>query len=113
MVQVVIGTPYNSSKANLVYMIMEILINTMKKELILFFFFCLFKAAPRHMEVPRLGVESELYLLAYTTATATQDPSHVCNLHHHSSQQHWILNPLSEARDRTDSSWILAGFINH
>ena len=30
------------------------------------------------MEVLRLGVESELQLLAYTTATATPDPSHVC-----------------------------------
>ena len=29
---------------------------------------------PRHMEVPRLGVESELQLLAYTTATAMPDP---------------------------------------
>ena len=36
----------------------------------------------------------------YTTATAMQDPVHVCNLHH-SSRQHWILNPLSKARDRT------------
>ena len=27
------------------------------------------------------------------------DPSHVCDLHH-SSRQRWILNPLSEARDR-------------
>ena len=35
-----------------------------------------------YMEVPRLGVQSELYLLAYTTATATPDPSHICNLHH-------------------------------
>ena len=26
------------------------------------------------MEVPRLGVESELQLQAYTTVTATQDP---------------------------------------
>ena len=52
------------------------------------------------MEVPRLGVESELQLLARTTVTATQDPSHVCNLHHN-SWQHWILNPLSEARDQT------------
>jgi len=25
---------------------------------------------------------------------------HICNLHH-SSWQHWVLNPLSEARDRT------------
>ena len=43
------------------------------------------------------------------TATATQDPSCVCELHH-SSWQWWILNPLSEARDRTCNllvpSWI-------
>ena len=51
-----------------------------------------------HMEVPRLGVQLELQMPAYTTAM--QDPSHFCNLHH-SSCQHWILNPLSEARDRT------------
>ena len=51
------------------------------------------------MEVPSLGVESELHLLAYATATAVQDPSCVCDLHH-SSEQCWILNPLSEARDR-------------
>ena len=52
----------------------------------------------QHMEVPRLGVASELHLLASTTATATQDPSRVCDLDH-SSRQHWILNPLSKARD--------------
>ena len=52
------------------------------------------------MEVPRLGVKAELQLLAYSTATAVQDVSYVFNLHH-SSWQHWILNPLSEARDQT------------
>ena len=61
------------------------------------------------MEVPRLGVESELQLLPYTTATAMPDASRVYNLHH-SSQQRQILNPLSEARDRTLNlmvpSWI-------
>ena len=51
------------------------------------------------MEAPRLGVKLELWLPAYTTATATQDPSHICNLHHR-SQQYWILDPLSKARDR-------------
>ena len=43
-------------------------------------------------------VESELYLPAYTTTTATQDPSHICDLHH-SSGQHRI--SLSEARNWT------------
>ena len=31
----------------------------------------------QHMEVPRLGVALELQLPAYTTAKATQDPSHI------------------------------------
>ena len=53
-----------------------------------------------HMEVPRLRAELELQLSAYTTATATQDPSNICNLHH-SSQQCCIPDPLSEARDQT------------
>ena len=52
------------------------------------------------MEVPGLGVESELHLLAYTTAAAKWDPSCVCDLHH-SSQQRQIPDPLSRARDQT------------
>ena len=52
------------------------------------------------MEVPRLGVELELQLLGYTTATATQDFSYVCELHH-SSRQRRILNLMIEARDET------------
>jgi len=52
------------------------------------------------MEVPRLGVESELQLPATATATATQDLSHVCDLPD-SSQQQQILSPLSRTRDRT------------
>ena len=62
-------------------------------------FLCFFPGLHlRHMEVPRLGVESELQLPVYTTATATPDPSHVYNLHR-SSWQPQILNLLSEARD--------------
>ena len=45
------------------------------------FFSLLFRLRPWHMEVPRLGVESELQLPAYTTATATQDPSHIFDIH--------------------------------
>ena len=64
------------------------------------FFFCFLGPHPRHMEVPRLRVKSELQLLAYTTATATWDPSRLFGLHH-CSWQHWIPHPLIEARDRT------------
>ena len=75
----------------------------------LFFFFFFLGPHLWHMEVPRLGVESELHLPAYTTAIATQDPSRVCDLHH-SSQQFRISDPLNKARDQTciliDTSWI-------
>ena len=60
------------------------------------------------MEVPRLGVKSELQLPTYTTATA--DLSCICDLCC-SLRQCQILNPLSEARDRSHilmgSSWVL------
>ena len=69
------------------------------RKLLLFFFFFVFVRAV-HMEFPRPWVQLELKLLAYTTATATPDLSRFCNLHY-SSWPHWILNPLSEARDRT------------
>ena len=52
------------------------------------------------MEVPRLEVQLELQQPAYAAVTAMPDPSRVCDLQH-SSWQHWILNPLSEVRDRT------------
>ena len=65
-----------------------------------FFFFWFLGPYLQHTEVPRLGVQSELQLPAYTTATATLDLNHVCHLHH-SSWQHQILNPRSKARDRT------------
>ena len=75
-----------------------------------FILFLLFGATSAAYGRSRLRVESELQLPAYTTATATQDLSRVCNLHH-SSQQLWILNPLSKARDQTfsfmDTSWVL------
>ena len=77
---------------------------------ILFYFFVFLRLHPWHMEVPRLGVKLELQLLAYTAATATWDPSRVCDLHH-SSQE--CLNPLSEARDQTGNLWFLVGFVNH
>ena len=71
----------------------------------------LFRAAPACMEVPRLGVYPEPPLPADTTATAMQDLSHICDLHH-SSRQRQILNPLSEARIEPATSWFLIGFIS-
>ena len=68
-------------------------------------YFAFLGSHPRHMEVPRLGVKLELQLLIYTTATAMQDPSFVCSLHH-SSWQRWIPDPLIEACILMDTSLI-------
>ena len=61
----------------------------------------------QHMEVPRLGVQVELQLPAYTTATATPDLSRICDLHHN-SWQFRVLNPLIKA----SSSRVLVGFFS-
>ena len=72
-----------------------------------FLFFFLFFLGPHswHVEVLRLGVQSKLQLPAYARATAMPDPSLNCDLHH-SSWQRWILNPLREARNWTQSLMV-------
>ena len=72
----------------------------MEKKKKLSFFLSFLRPYQRHMEVPRLGVQSELQLPAYARATATWDPSRICDLQH-SSWQRQILNPLSRVRDPT------------
>ena len=65
------------------------------------------------MEVPRLGVKSDLQLPAYATAKAMPDLS-ICDLHC-SSQQHQVLNPLNQAKDQISilvkflTSWATTG----
>ena len=64
------------------------------------------------MEVStRSGLKLELQLLASATATAMPEPSLFCNLHC-SLQQCQILNPLSEARDRTRVLMDTSGILN-
>ena len=50
------------------------------------------------MEVPRLGVESELQLLVYAMTTVIWHLNGIFELYH-SLRQCWILNPLSKARN--------------
>ena len=45
------------------------------------FFFLFFFFLGLHLEVPRLGVDLELQLLAHTPATAMPDLSGICDLH--------------------------------
>ena len=63
---------------SLLYLKLAQIGNSLILFILFYFVFLLFLwAAPRHMEVPRLGVESELQPPAYTRATAMRDPSHV------------------------------------
>ena len=72
---------------------------------LIFFFF-----RPHLQKFLELGVDLELQLPAYGTATATPDPSYLCDLCY-SLWQLQILNPLREARDWTcilmDASCVL------
>ena len=74
-----------------------------------FFSFHLFRAAPTAYGGSQTRGLIRATVPAYARASATQDPSCICDLHH-SPQQRWILNPLSEARDQTHNliipSWI-------
>ena len=78
--------------------------------LFFFFAFCFLGLYPQHKEAPRLGAESELQLLAYTTATATpiQAVSVTYTAAHGKARSltHW-------ARPGTEpaSSWILVRFV--
>ena len=53
------------------------------------------------MEVSRLGVKSDLQLLAYATATATSDPSHVWDLNL-SSWQHQMYTKDKKQKTKTN-----------
>ena len=46
----------------------------------------------------------------YTTTKGTQDPRDTFNLHH-SWEDHWIINPLSKARDQTHNLIVPSQFL--
>ena len=70
-----------------------------QKQMASFFFF--FFSFPFYgKEVPGPGVGSELHLGPTPQPWQTLDLSCLCDLHCN-LQQHWILNPMSKARDQT------------
>lgn len=75
-----------------------------------FDFFCFLGLHLLHMEVSRLGVKLELQQLAYTTATATPDPSRICDYtaaHSNArSLTYWVRPGIEPA-----PSWILVRFV--
>ena len=75
----------------------------------LFYFIVFLGPHLQHMEVSRLGVDLELQLPAFTTATAKPDPNHACDSYR-ISRQCQIPNPQSRAKDQTRVLMVL-GFI--
>ena len=74
---------------------------------VLFFFFIL-GLHPQYMEVPRPGVESQLQLPAYTTATAMPYLSHVCTAHGNAgSLTHWVRPGIE-----SETSWFTVGYVS-
>ena len=58
------------------------------------------------MEVPRLGVELDLQVLAYITATAIPDPAYTVAQSNARSLTYWVRPGIEPV-----SSWVLVGFI--
>ena len=58
------------------------------------------------MEIPRLGAKSKLYPLAYATATAMPDLSHVCDLYHSSRQRRILFEAMDQTRVLMDTSQL-------
>ena len=81
----------------------------MRGEIYLFF---LLRASHAAYGIPRLGVEMELTLQAYTTAIATPEPSTsvtYTTAHYNArSLSYWTRPGIKPA-----SSWILVGFLTH
>ena len=69
----------------------------------------------QHMEIPRLGIESELQLLVYATAPAmaTLDPNHICSLCCSDVAMPDPQTTEGEPGIEATSSWILVGFLTH
>ena len=75
-----------------------------------FCYFCLLGPNLQHMEVPRLGVEMELQLSVYTTATAMWEPSRIYNLHHSCDNTRSLTNSARLGIEPT-SLWIPGRFV--
>ena len=61
----------------------------------------------KHMEVPKLGVQSQLQPPAYTTATAMSDLSCILDLHGNTGfLTHWARPGI-----KSELSWILVEFL--
>ena len=91
----------------IVVMITHFCEHTLKKFKLYTFFFLLSRAAPLahggSQARSRLGATAANLRHSHSNT----DPSHICSLHH-SSRQHQILNPPSEAKDGTQNLLVLS-----
>ena len=98
-------SPHPSPTSHIFFLIM-----TQSKTSEIYFIFVFLGPYPWHMEVPRLGVAWELQLPAYTTATATLDPSCILTYTtahgNNGSLTHWARPGIEPV-----STWILVRFV--
>ena len=76
-----------------------------------FFFFAFFRTAPAAYGSSQARGRIRAAAATYATATAMQNPSLMCNLHH-SSPQCQIPDPLSKARGRSPILMDTSGFVS-
>ena len=67
----------------------------------LFLFLMLFRAAPMAYEGSQARGQIGATAACLHHSHKMPDLSRICDLHHHRSQQHWNLNPMSKFRDQT------------
>ena len=77
-----------------------------------YLFICFLGLHPRHTEVPRLKVQSELQLPAYTTATAGRDPSRVSPTYPTAHDNARSLTRRERSGMEAATSWFLVGFVS-
>ena len=98
--------------------LISLFVSSFKKEImlaptLLFFFAFFLRLYPRYVEVPRLGVESELQLPCWPTPQPQQcwiwaaSVTHTTAHGNSGSLTHWARSGVEPA-----SSWILVGFIS-
>ena len=72
-----------------------------------FFFFVFFRATPMAYGISQARGQIRAAAAGLHQSHSGARSSRICNLHH-SSRQHQILNPMSEARDRTHNLMVIS-----
>ena len=111
-----VGTTHHLTPSWVVGFLLKHSYFTISQDFVGFFFFVVVVVFlgphPKHMEVPRLGVKSELQVQAYTATTVIQDLRRIRGLYQ-SSKQCQILNSLGKTRYGTSKHMDIRRICHH